>query len=43
MVLEHHLLTYGVMSGGKYDFKQWFMMLEQRSALPIIADRKSVV
>ena len=31
------ILTYGVMSGGKYDFKQWFMMLEQPSALRIIA------
>ena len=31
------ILTYGIMSGGGCDFKQWFMMLERGLAAPIMA------
>ena len=31
------VLIYGIMSGGEYDFKQWFMMLERGLAVHVMA------
>ena len=31
------VLIYGIMSGGEYDFKQWFIILEQVLAAHIMA------